>query len=112
VSFGDDGHFVHTRGMVKLARPDVVAVCGADDAPVVVEIMRELAQGMAQGLVPSSTRRGVALTEHLSLFLGDPPPELDVGRLHLNNDATLLSLAGGDSLRGLVQKLKAAAPAS
>jgi hypothetical protein len=107
-TFGEDGHYVHTRGMVKLGRPDVVAVCGTDDAPVVVEIMKELAHGMARGLVPSSTRDGVALTEHLKLFLGDPTPEVDVGRLNLNNDATLLSLADGASLRGLVEKLRVA----
>ncbi len=109
-TFGDDGHYVHTRGMVKFARPDVVAVCGPEDAPVVVEIMKELAQGMARGLVPASTRHGVALNEQLSLFLGDPTPDVDVGRLNLNNDATLLSLADGEDLRGLVQKLRAATP--
>jgi hypothetical protein len=108
-SFGEGGHYVHTRGMVKLARPDVVAVCGTEDADVVVEIMKELAQGMARGLVPESTRHGVALNDTLSLYLGEPTPAVDVGRLHLNNDATLLSLADGEPMTGLVQKLRAAA---
>ncbi len=109
VAFGEAGHFVHTRGMIKLARPDVVAICGAEDVPVVVEIMKELAQGMARGLVPTSTRHGVALNEHLSLFLGEPPPDLDVERLHLNNDATVLSLGDGGHLTGLVEKLRSMA---
>lgn len=106
VDVGADGHFVHTRGMIKLARPDVVAVCGVEDVDLVVEIMRELAAGMARGLMPEATRHGVELSQGLSLYLGDPRPGLGVARLHLNNDATLLSLAGGEHLIGVMQLLR------
>jgi len=106
VDVGVEGHFVHTRGMTKLARPDVVAVCGVEDVDLVVEIMRELAAGMAQGLMPEATRHGVELSQGLSLYLGEPSPKLGVARLHLNNDATLLSLEGGEHLIGVLQLLR------
>lgn len=105
-AFGTDGHFVHTRGLVKLARPDVVAVCGVNDADLVAELLKQLAIGMARGLVPSATRHGVDLGDGLTLYLGAPAPEVDVERLFLNNQATLLSFEDGKHLIGVAERMR------
>ena len=108
-SFGEQGHFIHTRGMVKMARPDVVSVCAPEDSAVVAELLKQLALGMAQGLVPKTPRHSVRFAESLSVALGTPPDDIDIPRLRLNNDAVLVSYEDGGHLIGLAARMHAIA---
>jgi hypothetical protein len=113
---GDGNHVVHTRGMRKFGRPDLVAQVGPDDANLVRDIFVQLAIAMADGPVPGSPRHGVDLTERITLYLvpddvngtaggaSRPPPRM-AERLGLNNDALLLVSEEGGTLRGLAARL-------
>ncbi len=98
------GHLLHTRGMRKFGRPDVVVVCEPEDAPLLSGIVRQIASGMADGFMPAE-RHGVDLTAGLTLYLRPYVPDEQLADVHLNNDGVLLVDAEDERPRGLAATL-------
>lgn len=98
------GHVIHTRGMHKWGRPDVVAVCSPDDAEAVAEVIWEIADGMAAGFMPGSPRQGVDVSDALTLYLDQDTRGYEA-ELGLNNDARVLVQEDGAPLVGLGPRL-------
>jgi hypothetical protein len=92
------GHVLHTRGMKKLARPDIVAVCDPDDEELFADVLWQLADGMARGFLPELPRQGVDLDEETTLYLVQDAGDELAEKLGLNNDARLLVDEDGNSL--------------
>jgi len=92
------GHVIHTRGMKKFGRPDVVAVCSSDDAPFVGEVIWQLAGAMSLGFLPGLPRHGVDVSKDETWYLVADEGDAFANRLSLNNDARLLVDAAGASL--------------
>ena len=76
------GYVVHTRGLLKLARPDLVTVVAAEDRDAAAAALWRLAGRLA----------GVAVgdAEPIPLLLVPAPPGSFVEALHLDNDAVLV----------------------
>jgi hypothetical protein len=96
-------HYMHTRGMRKFGRPDLVAEIELEDVEVVGQVFVELATAMADGWLPAA-RHGVDLDEDLTLYLEPyrPGPDAD---LQLNNDGVLLVDGAGKPVAGVAQQL-------
>jgi hypothetical protein len=85
------GHILHTRGLRKFARPDVVSVCDPKDVELFADIVWQLADGMAQGFLPALPRHGVDVDEDTTLYLVEDEQGAYAELLGLNNDARVLS---------------------
>jgi hypothetical protein len=90
---GKLGHVVHTRGLGKLARPDLVALVEPKAVKPTVALLRALAARLADGYMPTPGERpalpaelGVAPTLH------PMTPGGLAESLHLNNDAWLVEV--------------------
>ncbi|MCK6550778.1 hypothetical protein L6R52_33380 [Myxococcota bacterium] len=88
------GHVVHTRGLGKLARPDLIALVDPSRADEAADVLRALAGALADGFMPRHAGErapaGVAVPPQVSLH---PLPEGSLAdSLHLNNDAWLVEL--------------------
>jgi hypothetical protein len=92
------GHVLHTRGMRKVGRPDIIAVVAPAQVELVAEVMWQLASGMARGFMPGLPRHGVDLADDESWYLAADDADAFSGRLHLNNDARLLVTEDGETL--------------
>lgn len=82
------GHVVHTRGMGKLARPDLIALVEPARAQATALVLRALARSMADGFMPTPGARVSA--ENVPVVLEPLPPGSLADQLHLNNDAWLV----------------------
>lgn len=101
----DGGHVIHTRGLHKVGRPDVVAVCRPDDAEAVAQVLWEIADGMSSGFMPKLPRQGVDVSADLTLWLdGDDGARFEEA-LGLNNDARVLVREDGSPLVGIGPEL-------
>lgn len=97
-------HVLHTRGMRKLGRPDLVAFIGPDDVRAAAEVVRQLSSAIGDGPLPVGPRHGVDVTDRVTLYL--VPDSVGMAEtLGLNNDALLLVDEQGGSLRGLADRL-------
>jgi hypothetical protein len=92
------GHVVHTRGLRKVGRPDVVAVCSPEDVDLVADVIWQVAAGMAAGFLPALPRHGIDVTESESWYLVADDGDRFAQRLGLNNDARVLVDALGAPL--------------
>ncbi len=82
------GHIMHTRGMKKFGRPDVVVQCDPADAEILADVVWQLAGGMAQGFLPALPRHGVDLSDDVTLYLVEDAALVE--RLNLQNDGRVL----------------------
>lgn len=87
---GLGGTVVHTRGLLKLARPELVTVVAAEDRDAAVAVLWRIAGELAG--VPVG---GGAVEAPVPLFLVPAPPGSFVEALHLDNDAILVVGADG-----------------
>lgn len=87
---GAGGHVLHTRGMRKFGRPDVVTIVQPDEREMFAEILWQLAGGMAQGFLPALPKHGVDLDEATTLYLVADEGDRYASKLGLNNDARVL----------------------
>lgn len=88
------GHVVHTRGLGKLARPDLIALVDPSEVQAAAEVVRALAQLLADGFMPTAAGVRPPLPDSvaLSVTLHPMPPGSLAEALHLNNDAWLVEL--------------------
>lgn len=86
----DGRHVLHTRGMRKFGRPDIVRICAPDDVDRAAEVLGQLASGMALGFMPALPRHGVDVSPEASWYLVADEDEAYSRRLGLGNDARLL----------------------
>lgn len=99
-----EGHLLHTRGMRKFGRPDLVTLADPEDAPVLSEVVRQIATAMADGFMPAD-RHGIDLASGLTLYLQPYLPGEELADVHLNNDGMLLVDEEGKRPRGLAEAL-------
>lgn len=88
------GHVVHTRGLGKLARPDLIALVDPAEVGAASEVLRAVAQALADGFMPTvaGARPPLSDTVAVSVTLHPVPPGSLAEALHLNNDAWLVEL--------------------
>jgi hypothetical protein len=91
---GLGGHVVHTRGLVKLARPDLVTVVAAGDTARAAEALWRIAARLADGYMPAPGDVADADTT-VPLHLAPAPKGSFAEALHLDNDAVLVAGADG-----------------
>jgi hypothetical protein len=87
--FGGRGHALHTRGMVKFARPDVMVAATPETAERLTQIVREVAQWMADGEMPTPGQ-GLDVNDEHEFFFVPLEPGVNAPQVNLNNDAFLL----------------------
>ncbi len=85
----NEGHCLHTRGLGKLARPDLVTVVRREDADPVAEVMWQLAELIATGANPAPGLL-VELPNKQRFRLSRPRSSDPAHRLGLSNDALML----------------------
>lgn len=91
---GDFGHVLHTRGMAKFARPDLVAVVRPGMARTVNRVVRQLAGMLAEGGTALPGQRlgagdpalGGSAAFHLAVY----EPGVNAPALPVSNDALLI----------------------
>ena len=86
---GLGGHVVHTRGLVKLARPDLVTVVAAEDTGPAAEALWRVAARLADGYMPAPGDLADAETA-VPLKLAPAPRGSFTEALHLDNEAWLV----------------------
>lgn len=88
------GHVVHTRGLGKLARPDLIALVDPREAGAAADVLCALAQVLADGFMPTTAGARPPLPDSLGLSVTLHPMEQGslAEALHLNNDAWLVEL--------------------
>jgi hypothetical protein len=83
------GHVVHTRGLGKLARPDLVAITEPARIREAADVIAELVARLADGYMPTDGEV-VELEARRALLV--PAPRGSIAEaLHLNNDAWLVA---------------------
>jgi hypothetical protein len=93
---GLGGHVVHTRGLLKLARPDLVTIVARGAVDAAAAALWRLAARLADGYMPASGDR-IAEGEDadVPLLLTLAPAGSFVEALALDNDAILVAGADG-----------------
>jgi len=91
---GLGGHVVHTRGLAKLARPDLVSVVAAADTAQAAEALWRLAARLADGYMPAAGDV-VEADSPVPLLLTPAPPGSFAEALNLDNQAFLVAGADG-----------------
>lgn len=89
----DGSHVLHTRGLAKFARPDIVALCEPDDADMLAEIMGEIADALAHGFLPALPAQGLDIDDDTLYLVEDAGGKL-AEQLGLNNEARILTPGG------------------
>ncbi|GIH13997.1 hypothetical protein [Rugosimonospora africana] len=86
------GHAMHTRGMLKFARPDVI--CGVEPSAIglMERVLRRLARMQADGAVIPVGQRLRADESH-TFVIEAYRPGANGPQVHLNNDALLVTAA-------------------
>lgn len=95
----DMAHAVHTRGLAKFGAPDLVALCGQEDAALVGEVIAELAARVAGGLDLRSPRHVVQVSPAEAWWVV-PDVEGLADLLQLNNAARMILDGRGRHLVG------------
>lgn len=99
-------HALHTRGMRKFGAPDLVALCSAADAPLVGDVVGQLAELVALGGELALPRHGVDLDETATWYaVADEHGLADL--LGLNNEARVLVDDRGHDLVGVLGRMRA-----
>jgi hypothetical protein len=102
-----DGAFpLHTRGMLKFGAPDLVALCGPNDASMVGEVVTHLAAMVARGTELALPRHALAVDDNMVWFVVDDVRGIGA-MLQLNNTARILVNERGMHLVGEGVKLQA-----
>jgi hypothetical protein len=83
------GHTVHTRGMIKFARPDLIAGVGPDQIEPTARVLSHLARKLAEGADIGPGER-FPVGEHRTLMTTRYEPDGTVPELNLNNEGLLL----------------------
>jgi hypothetical protein len=94
----DGGHVIHTRGMCKFGRPDIVAVCLPAQVDFLTQVIWRIAREMAHGFCPALPRHGVDIAESESWYLVADESNAFASALGLQNDARVLVSADGGHL--------------
>lgn len=104
----DGAHALHTRGLTKFGAPDLVALCGHDDAALVGDVIGQLAATVAHGADLAAPRHRVELTPTTSWYVVDDRDGL-ADLLQLNNRARVVVDDRGHHLVGAIARLAAGA---
>jgi hypothetical protein len=85
------GHAMHTRGMAKFARPDLMAAADPGNADRLAQVIHQLASALADGdtVAPG---QGVDVDGRDSYRLVSYQPGVNAPEVHLNNEGYLLTL--------------------
>jgi hypothetical protein len=83
------GHTMHTRGMLKFARPDLMAGVEPSDIALVHQVMRRLAGMTAEGQTIPVGQRLRADADHVFSIVRCEPG-LNAPEVNLNNEALLI----------------------
>jgi hypothetical protein len=100
----DRAHAVHTRGLRKFGAPDLVALCGQDDAPLVSTVLGQIATAVAAGAELGSPRHGIDVSATETWYVVDDRDGLGE-LLQLGNTARVVVDAGGRHLVGVAARL-------
>lgn len=100
----DRAHALHTRGLRKFGAPDLVALCGQDDADLVGAVVRRLADVIARGAELRVPRHGLTITATETWWVMDDRDGL-AELLQLNNAARVVVDGGGQHLVGVAARL-------
>jgi hypothetical protein len=91
---GLGGHVMHTRGMLKFARPELVTVVAPADLEPAAEAMWRLAARLADGHMPEANEPA-DVDQAVPLLLTPAPAGSFAAALNLDNDAILVAGADG-----------------
>jgi hypothetical protein len=83
------GYPVHTRGMIKFGRPDLIAGVPADRIEETADILNQLARMLAEGHVLTPGRK-VRVDNRRTLVVGPYTPNAVIPDVDLANDGLLL----------------------
>ena len=86
------GHAMHTRGMVKFARPDLICGVTPNEARLLERVLRRLAQMSADGAVVTVGQRMRADEQHIFRTVAYEP-DVNAPQVNLNNEALLIVAA-------------------
>lgn len=86
------GHILHTRGLRKFGRPDLVTLCDPEDAEAIAGLFWEIAEGMARGFLPALPRHGLDVDDETTFYLVEDRDHAFAELLGLNNDARVLEI--------------------
>jgi hypothetical protein len=100
---------LHTRGLRKFGAPDLVALCSQDDAALVGDMVRQLAEAMARGLDLARPRHALTLGDAATWYAVDDVRGLG-DAIELRNEARVLVDARGHHLVGVRARLEGATP--
>ncbi|MEZ4401251.1 MAG: hypothetical protein R3B06_14590 [Kofleriaceae bacterium] len=104
----DRAHALHTRGMLAFGAPDLVALCGQDDAPLVGDQLGRLAAEVALGAELAAPSHALTVSPTMRWQVIDDRDGLGA-LLQLNNRARVVVADGGQHLVGVVARLRAGA---
>jgi hypothetical protein len=88
----DFGHPIHTRGMAKFARPDLMAAAEPDTADMLAQVLHHLAQALADGET-LSPGQAIDVDGRHEGSLMPYQPGVNAPEVHLNNEGYLLTLS-------------------
>lgn len=100
-----DLHLLHTRGMCKFARPELLCFIEPDDVAAAGRIVNQVARTLLEGAQPQQIRLKVA--EGVEVVAGGSPDQALVDSLGLEA-AVLLTRKTGEPLAGIRQQAPAA----
>jgi hypothetical protein len=86
------GHVIHTRGMVKFGRPDLMTGVASEDIDATHRILNRLARMQAEGTVITPGER-IRVDPVGSYLVAAYKPDVNAPQVHLNNDGLLLMRA-------------------
>jgi hypothetical protein len=93
-------HALHTRGLRKFGAPELVALCGQDDAPLVSSVVSQVAAAVAGGAELARPRHGVDVSSTETWWIVDDRDGL-AELLQLNNAARVIVDGAGAHLLGV-----------
>ncbi len=87
---GNFGHAMHTRGMAKFGRPDVITGLALPDMVEFLEqVLRQVAQALADG-ASVSPGQGINIAGKRAFALVPYQPGVNAPQVHLNNEGMLI----------------------
>ena len=87
------GHVMHTRGLAKFARPDLVATVKTKGLATTEVALRRVAASFVQGATIAPGQR-ISVNDNVSLSFDAYAPGKNAPDVHLNNDGLLLRSIG------------------
>ncbi|MBL8623981.1 MAG: hypothetical protein JNK64_21920 [Myxococcales bacterium] len=101
----DRAHALHTRGLRKFGAPELVALCGQADAPLVSSVVSQVAAAVAGGAELARPRHGVDVSTTETWWIVDDRDGL-AELLQLNNAARVMLDGRGQHLVGAAARLR------